>query len=154
MLVNKATLLSQLAPPLDSQLAQQLLDEFISQERRFIQRDWEPSQLDAGQFCEVMSRILYHMDSGSINAGKDGDECLKYIENPNAQHLFPQRHTMVNMAKVTRAVYKLRSTRGAIHISPTYKANHMDSKLVLEGVRWLFSETLRVWWSSDKEQVA
>ncbi|MGB9103630.1 MAG: hypothetical protein WCC59_02630, partial [Terriglobales bacterium] len=44
--------------------------------------------------------------------------------------------------------------RGAVHISPTYKANHMDSKLVLEGVRWLFAETLRLWWKDDREQVA
>src|SRR2546430_6014507 len=42
----------------------------------------------------------------------------------------------------------------AVHISPTYRANHMDSKLVLEGVRWLFSETLRIWWKDDREQVA
>jgi hypothetical protein len=30
----------------------------------------------------------------------------------------------------------------------------MDSKLVLEGVRWLFAETLRIWWNSDREKVA
>jgi hypothetical protein len=30
----------------------------------------------------------------------------------------------------------------------------MDSRLVLEGVRWLFSEALRVWWKDDREKVA
>ena len=59
-----------------------------------------------------------------------------------------------DIPRVIRTVYKFRSARGAIHISPTYKANHMDSKLVLEGVRWAFSEALRIWWKDDREQVA
>jgi hypothetical protein len=154
MLVNKATLVSQLVPPLDNQLAQQLVDEFVSQEKRFIQRDWEPAQLDGGQFCEVLSRILYHMDSGNLNASKDGDDCLKYVENEQNKHALLPRQTALHLAKVTRTVYKFRSARGAVHISPTYQANHMDSKLVLEGVRWLFAEALRIWWKDDREQVA
>jgi hypothetical protein len=156
MLVNNATLLSQLSPPLDAQLVQQLIDEFVSQEKRFIQRDWEPSTLDGGQFCEVLARILYHMDSGNLNAGKEVDKCLQYVEDENNQnkHLVQPRKVALHIAKVIRTVYKFRSDRGAVHISPTYKANHMDSKLVLEGVRWLFSETLRVWWKNDREQVA
>jgi hypothetical protein len=69
-LIDKATLIGRLAPPLDQSLTELIVDEFISQERRFIQRDWEPSQLDGGQFCEVLARILYHQDSGTLNPGK------------------------------------------------------------------------------------
>jgi hypothetical protein len=154
MLIDKPTLVAQLAPPLDQQLTEQLVDEYISQEKRYIQRDWEPSQLDGGQFCEVLSRILYHVDSGNLNRGKDGDECLKYVENEQNPHALQPRQTALHIAKVTRTVYKFRSARGAVHISPTYRANHMDSRLVLEGVRWLFSEALRVWWKDDREKVA
>jgi len=76
-LVDKATLVAQLAPPLDNGLTTSLIDEFISLERRFIQRDWEPAQLDGGQFCEVLARSLYHQDSGSPNPPKDFDDCMK-----------------------------------------------------------------------------
>jgi hypothetical protein len=131
-----------------------LVDEFISEEKRFIQQDWEPSQLDGGQFCEVLARILYHMDSGNLNRGKEVDECLKYLENDQNPHSFQPRQTALHLVKVIRTVYKFRSARGAVHISPTYKANHMDSKFVLEGVRWLFAEALRVWWTDDREKVA
>jgi hypothetical protein len=107
MLVNKATLVSQLTPPLDSQLAQQLVDEFVSQEKRFIQRDWEASQLDGGQFCEVMARIVYHKDSGNLNATKSVDECMGYVENEQVTHLLQPRQTALHLAKVIRTVYKL-----------------------------------------------
>lgn len=154
MLVDKATLVAQLAPPLDTLLTEQLVAEFISQEKRFIQRDWEPGQLDGGQFCEALARILYHIDSGNLNRDKDDNECLKYVECEQNKHLIEPRQKALHVAKAIRLVYKFRSTRGAIHISQSYQANHMDSKLVLEGVRWLFAETLRIWWNSDRELVA
>lgn len=154
MLINKATLLSQLAPPLDASLAQQLVEEFTSQEKRFIQRDWGPSQLDGGQFCEVLARILYHLDSANLNPNKKVEDCWGYIENEQVTHLLQPRQTALHMVRVIRTVYKFRSARGAVHISPSYQANHMDSKLVLEGVRWLFAESLRVWWQDDREKVA
>ena len=57
-LIEKNKLLASLSPPLDHLLANQLVEEFVSAERRFIQRDWEPAELDGGQFCEILARIL------------------------------------------------------------------------------------------------
>jgi hypothetical protein len=156
-LVDKATLVSQLTPPLDPALTRVLVDEFISLERRFIQRDWEPAQLDGGQFCEVLARILYHQDSSTLSPGKDFGDCLKYIEEDKGQnaHAINPRHDSLHIAKVLRTTYKFRSQRGGVHISPTYKPNHMDSKVIMDMVRWCFAETLRLFWKgSDREQVA
>ena len=156
-LVDKATLVAQLAPPLDPGLTELLVKEFISLEQRYIQRDWEPAQLDGGQFCEILGRILYHQDSGTLNPGKDFDECVKYIwdEKNQNKHLMNPRHDAIHISKVIRTTYKFRSQRGGIHISPKYTPNHMDSKVIMEMVRWAFAETLRVFWKgSDREQVA
>jgi hypothetical protein len=153
-LINRQRLLQELSPPFDHLLCTQLLDEFISAERRFIQRDWEPSQLDGGQFCEIAARILYHIDSGNLNLSKSFDDCSKYIENEQAAHTINPRHDAIHVIRVLRTVYKFRSQRGAVHISPTYKPNHMDSKLVIEGVRWVMNELLRIFWSGDRESVA
>lgn len=154
-LVDKATLVAQLAPPLDLDLTTALVEEFISLERRFIQRDWEPAQLDGGQFCEILGRIIYHQDSGTLNPTKDFDECVKYIWDEKNQN----KHAMVrsdanHLSRVLRTTYKFRSGRGGVHISPTYKPNHMDSKIIIEMVRWSFAETLRIFWKGDREQVA
>jgi hypothetical protein len=156
-LVDKATLIAQLSPPLDLNLTRTLVDELISLERRFIQRDWEPAQLDGGQFCEVLARILYHQDSTNLSPAKDIGDCLKYIEDDKGQnkHAMSPRHDALHVVKVLRTTYKFRSQRGGVHISPTYKPNHMDSKVIMDMVRWCFAETLRMFWkSSDREQVA
>src|SRR5713226_6206436 len=141
-LIDKATLVLHLAP-LDPDLTTTLVDEFISQERRFIQRDWEPAQLDGGQFCEVLARIIYHQDSGNLSPAKQFDDCAKYVEDEKSQnaHGMNPRHVALHLFKVLRATYKLRSQRGGVHVSPTYKPNHMDSKVIMEMVRWCFAET-------------
>src|SRR2546422_7687066 len=103
-LVDKATLVRELAPPLDKALSEVLVDEFVSLERRFIQRDWEPAQLDGGQFCEVLARIIYHQDSGNLSPAKPFDECAKYVEdekNQNAHGMNP-RHDPLHLFKVLR----------------------------------------------------
>ncbi len=153
-LIEKNQLISQLAPPLDNLLVTQLIDEFISMEKRFIQRDWEPTELDGGQFCEILARLLYRADSENLNRTKSLEDCLGYIEHDQVSHAIQPRHNSIHLARVMKTAYKFRSQRGAVHISPTYNANHLDSKLLIESVRWLMNEFLRIFWQGDREQVA
>jgi hypothetical protein len=147
---------AELVPPLDKALTEAFVDEFISLEGRFIQRDWQPAQLDGEQFCEVLGRIIYHQDSGTLSPAKQFDECAKYVEDEKNQHTHAMnpRHDALNVIKVLRTTYKFRSQQGGVHISPTYKPNHMDSKVIVEMIRWCFAETLRLFWKgNDREQV-
>lgn len=153
-LVEKKQLLYAISPPLNHILSTQLLDEFISAERRFIQRDWEPAELDGGQFCEMLARIYYHMDSRNLNLSKSIEDCIQYLENEKVTHAITPRHNALHVVRVLKTIYKFRSQRGAVHISPTYQPNHMDSKLVIECVRWCMNETLRIFWQGDREKVA
>lgn len=62
--MSKTHIVTQISPPLDQQLAELLIEEFTSLERRCFLGDWEPATLDGGQFAEIASRIIYHIDSG------------------------------------------------------------------------------------------
>jgi len=153
-LIDAAKLAAGISPPLDSTFADQLIREFISTERRFILRDWEPAELDGGQFAEILARIYYHLDSGTLNQTKGFDECVSYIEGNQNSHAIVPRQDALHVCRVLRTIYKFRSQRGAVHISPTYQANHMDARLMMESVRWAFSETLRRFWNGDRTTVA
>jgi hypothetical protein len=154
--VIRKTLLLSISPPLDRILADQLLDEFVSLERRYVLRDWEPAILDGGQFCEAASRLIYHQDSGRLDRRHSVDRCLRYVEDSAGtnSHAYPDRKSSLHTAKVLRMVYKFRSDRGAVHIDPDYSANQLDSKLVIEGSRWVVSEILRIFWTGDRSAVA
>lgn len=153
-LVERQTLISAIAPPIDTLLVTQLVDEFVSIERRFIQRDWEPAELDGGQFAEILARILYHQDSGNLNRSKGFAECCGYIVEEQNRHAIQPRHDALHIVKVLHTIYRFRSQRGAVHISPSYGPNHMDVKFIVEAVRWCMNETLRIFWTGDREAVA
>lgn len=153
--MDAPTLVAALSPPLDETLAEQLLDEFLDAERRFLLQDWEPATLDGGQFAEIASRIVYHIDSGNLNRTKGVNDCLKYVEDPtngNA-HAFSNRRASLHLCKVLRTLYKFRSQRGAVHIDPNYTANELDSSLVMALVRWVMCELLRLFWTADRQEV-
>src|ERR1700738_4405613 len=155
-LINKGTLARGICPPLDRSLVDQLLSEYVSQEKRYVLGDWEPATLDGGQLVEAAARIVYHQDSGSLNLRKPVDACLVYIEDPKSQvvHRFPRAKSAKHIARVLRTIYKFRSDRGAIHIDPEYSANQLDARLVMDACRWVLSEILRVFWTGDQRQVA
>jgi DNA-binding MarR family transcriptional regulator len=100
------------------------------------------------------ARILYHKDSGTLNASKPFGECIAYLRNEQVPHMMQPRKNALHLAKVLETIFKFRSDRGVAHISPTYEANHMDAKLVIEAVRWCMTETLRIFWQGDREKAA
>lgn len=152
-LIERNNLISKISPPFDNLLATQFIDEFLSMERRFIQRDWEPAELDAGQFAEIAFRILYHLDSGNLNYGKEVRDCVKYFLNNDVPHAL-NRKDVSHLSTVLQTIYKFRSDRGAVHISPNYSPNHMDSKFLIESIRWCMNEMLRIFWNGEREDVA
>ena len=154
--MNFDTLVSQISPPFDEALATSLLTEFVDLERRYVLRDWEPATLNGGQFAEVASRIVYHLDSGNLNKRKGLNSCLTYIEDEtnSNQHSFRTRREALHFCKALRLIYKFRSQRGAIHIDPDYTANELDSTLVLSLSRWVMSDLLRIFWKGDSSEVA
>jgi hypothetical protein len=153
---DTAYLLSNIAPPLDGTLASLLIGEYISLERRFLAGDWEPATLDGGQFCEISARGIYHIDSKNLNLTKSVDDCLQYVEdlkNTN-KHFFPSRKDALNLCKAIRLAYKFRSNRGAVHIDPQYSANEMDSRLIMEAIRWILCEVVRIFWTGNTRDAA
>ena len=155
-LVTKEQLLKEVSPPLDGFLVGQLIDEFTSLERRYVLRDWEPAELDGGQFAEIAARIVYHHDSGTLNLNRGFNECMEYVidEKTLRRHVMTPRSDAIHICKVLQTAYKFRSQRGAVHISPNYGPNQMDARLVLECVRWAMSEILRIFWQGDRNAVA
>ncbi len=152
--MTPADLLASLARSINSKLASQLASESTSLEEAFILRKWKYTELDGGRFTEVAARIIYSIDSGNTSLSKSVDDCLKYVENEHVSHSFPERQGAIHIAKVIRAIYKLRSQRGAVHVSATYTANEIDSRLIVEAARWVLADILRIFVTSDRDEVA
>ncbi len=154
--METAKLVDDIAPPLDAALTRALISEFLDIERRYVLGDWEPATLNGGQLAEIGARIVYHIDSGTVNRTKGLDACLSYVEDPqnSNSHAFPTSKDAKHLCRALRLIWKLRSQRGAVHIDPSYTANELDSDLIVSVSRWIVSEILRIFWSGDTTAVA
>ena len=73
MKITPEQLEQDIAAVVDSSLAQQLVDCYTKMQQRYYAGDWQPSELDGGQFCEAVARALYQLDTGITTASLPGD---------------------------------------------------------------------------------
>ena len=155
MPLSAKQLIAELANILDASLADSVVASYVEMQQRFFAGDWQPSELDGGRLCEAISRALYQLDSGTVTHSQLPKELCEKIEDE--QNLRPHNLDLKDRHHVSRAiglVYKFRSDRGSVHISPKYTADFMDSMLMVHAGKWIFAEFLRLAWKQDKAVIA
>jgi len=155
MPLSAKQLIAELAKGVDAALAQAVVCSYVEMQQRFFAGDWQPSELDGGRLCEAISRALYQLDSGTVTHSQLPKELCEKIEDE--QNLRPHNLDLKDRHHISRAiglVYKFRSDRGSVHISPKYTADFMDSMLMVHAGKWIFAEFLRLAWKQDKAVIA
>lgn len=155
MPLSAKQLASELAKIVDPSFADAIVDNYVEMQQRFFAGDWKPAELDGGRLCEAVSRALYQLDSGVITHTELPGTLCDWLEDFNKK----RNHNLVegdrrHFCKAIRMVYKFRSDRGPVHISPEYTANEMDSILMLHTGKWMFAEFLRIAWNKDRKVIA
>ena len=148
-------LITELSSVIDPALAKGIVDSYVEVQQRFLAGDWKPAELDGGRLCEAVARALYQLDSGTVTHSQLPSELsgkIEDTENKRPHNLAAgDRH---HLCRAIGLVYKFRSSRGPVHISPVYTANYMDSMLVLHASKWIFADFLRLAWKRDQHVIA
>jgi hypothetical protein len=146
-------LIAELSIVVDSSLANSAVENYVQMQSRFLAGDWKPAELDGGRLCEAIARCIHQLDTGSVTHSKLPGKICERLEDESVSHNLgvKDRH---HLAKVISVLYKFRSDRGAVHISPIYLANEMDAVLVVHIGKWLFAEFLRLAWNKDRQVIA
>lgn len=147
-------LITDLSTVVDASLATAVVESYIEMEQRFLAGDWGPAELNGGRLCEAVSRCLLQLDTGKVSHSKlPGEIRDKVLLDETLAHKFKPKQRR-HIAKVIEVVYKFRSDRGAVHISPEYTANYMDSMFIVHSGKWIFAELLNLAWNQDRKVVA
>jgi hypothetical protein len=156
MRLTPEQLIQQLSSAVDPAFARSAVESYVEMQQRFLAGDWQPAELDAGRLCEAVSRAIYQLDSGTTTHSQLPNAIrTKLLDEDGVARPHSLANTdRQNIVKAVDAVYKLRSSRGAIHISPTYTANYMDSMFALHAGKWILAEFLRLAWNQDRDSVA
>ena len=155
MPLSTKQLTDELAKIVDPSFASAIVDSYVEMEQRFFAGDWQPSELDGGRLCEAVARAAYQLDSGTITHSQLPKElCEKIEDEPNIRPHTLDAKARRHLARAIMLVYKFRSDRGPVHISPEYTANEMDSILMLHAGKWIFAEFLRLAWNKERKIIA
>jgi hypothetical protein len=146
-------LIHQLSTILDADLARAVVESYVEMQQRFLAGDWKPAELDGGRLCEAVSRCLLQRDTGVVSHSELPGKIRELLLDKNRAHNLGQKDRQ-HITNVIQVVYKFRSDRGPVHISPIYTANYMDSMLVMHAGKWIFAELLRLAWNQNRKVVA
>jgi len=123
-----------------------LLERFNEIARNFRERRWEPSELNAGKFCEVVYTILFGYINGTYPSApkkpKNFVDACRSLEQAPASAF--SRSIRIQIPRILVALYEIRNNRGVAHVGGDVDPNHMDSIAVLYMSKWVLAELMRV----------
>lgn len=145
---------SQALDGIPSTLKTELLSEFDKMMRNYRESRWEPSELDAAKFSEVVYSIAkgYIEQNYPVLAYKPANfpEACRQLEKSSKSSA---PHSLrILIPRLLPGLYDVRNNRGVGHIGGDVKPNRMDATLVVEMSRWILAELVRVFHGVTIEQ--
>ena len=139
-------------PPLESALAtlpaslrKRLISGYVSLRVAFAEGNYDACGLRAGQFCEIVLRLIQHELTGSsipfgTKIGNFADECSKLERLPKSAGSESLR---VIMPRALNFLYTLRNKRGIGHVGGDVDANQIDAATCVRVADWCVCELIR-----------
>src|SRR5262245_38431091 len=141
--------LSRVLAGLPKELRDVLLESYRDIMSNYLERRWEPSELNGGKFCEAAYSIISGAVKSSFpaRAGKPANMALacRALENePPAPTRTGDRSLRLLIPRVLPVLYEVRNNRGVGHIGGDVDANHMDAEVVQAMASWVMAELVRI----------
>ena len=129
---------------LPKQLREELLGAFEQIVKNYIERRWEPAELNGGKLCEVVYSIVKGKIDGNYppRASKPQnmlDACKRLEQATSAP-----RSLRIQIPRMLVALYEVRNQRNVGHVGGDVDPNHMDAMCVLQMAKWIVAELVRV----------
>jgi hypothetical protein len=144
--LTPATILTGIPPSLRAEL----VDAYNDILSNFIQNHWVASELNGGKLCEIVYTILKGLVDGSFPASATKpanmvDACRALEHAPSTF----SRSVRIQIPRMLIALYEIRNNRGVGHVGSDVDPNHMDATAVLYMAKWIISELIRLFHSTD-----
>jgi hypothetical protein len=134
--------LSQHLNNLPNVLVNALQIEFQKLHEQYFLGHWEPSQLDAGRFAEVVLRIVELKDISTYTAIGKQINRLKIVQSAEKNTALVDSFRF-HIPRLAGLILDFRNNRNVGHLG-TIDVNEMDSAFVLSGANWLVAELIRL----------
>jgi len=136
-----------------------LIEHYREIARTFVERRWEPSELNAGKLCEVVYTILEGAISGQFAPKPTKptnmvNACNDLGRRPADPKRVGDRSLRILLPRVLLALYEVRNNRGVGHIAGDVDSNEMDAMMVFSCSNWIVCELVRIFHNVKVEAAA
>lgn len=126
-----------------------LISHYKEIARNFLERRWEPSELNAGKLCEVVYTIVDGASSGGFatKPSKPGNmvtACNALGQRAADPARVGDRSLRILIPRVLVALYEVRNNRGVSHVAGDVNPNEMDAMMVFSCSNWILCELVRI----------
>jgi hypothetical protein len=123
----------------------------------YLERRWEPSELNGGKFCEAVYSIVQGAVTGSfpLTASKPSDmvtACRAIEKLPADPQRLGDRSLRLLIPRALPVLYEIRNNRGVGHVGGDVDANHMDAEAVRGMASWIMAELVRIFHGVTTEE--
>lgn len=141
-----------LSRTLPGALVDPLLEFYKEIKEAYLLGRFEPAELDAGKFCEVLYRILEFEVSGNFTpfgtSIKPFDAKCRAFESKVGHPESIRFH----LPRLAIAIYDVRNKRGVGHVGADVNPNFSDSTLVCTAADWTLAELIRLHYACGLDQ--
>lgn len=143
---------SQVLAGLPRTLRDELLATYQEIMSNYLERRWEPAELNGGKFCEVVYCIVNGAVMGTFPARASkpanmGAACRTLQAQPANPSLVGDHSLRVLIPMLLPVLYDIRNRRGVGHIGGDVNPNHMDAEAVQSMASWVMAELVRIFHS-------
>jgi hypothetical protein len=130
-------------------LRQELVSSYDRIVQNYVERRWEPAELNGGKFCEVVYSILSGALAGKFPdaASKPknlADACRGLESQPADLARTGDRSLRILIPRLLPFLYEIRNNRGVGHVGGDVDPNHEDAEAVLSMTTWIMAELVRI----------
>lgn len=152
-MIDEADILS----GIPASLRKPLLERFREIAGNYVERRWEPSELNGGKLSEVVYSILSGALAGAFPASpsKPSNMVLacRALEGLPADSSRVGDHSLrVLIPRILPVLYDFRNNRGVGHIGGDVDPNFLDATAVYAMSSWVLAELIRVFHSVSTEE--
>lgn len=134
-------------------LPQGLRDELFNSYQKivsnYLERRWEPAELNGGKFCEAAYSIIDGSLKGTFPAKASKPmnmlaACQALEKAPAVPNRVGDRSLRILIPRVLPVLYEIRNNRGVGHVGGDVDPNHMDAEAVQALASWVMAEFVRI----------
>lgn len=140
---------SRLLAGLPQGLREPLIASYREITANYIERRWEPSELNGGKFCEVVycivsGAIAQNFPAAPTKPLRMADACKALEQTPADPARVGDRSLRILIPRILVPLYEIRNNRGVGHVGGDVDPNLMDATAVLAMASWVLAELVRV----------